>query len=173
MKKILIFFATALMMMVAFDVEAQSAGADNEEYLLCKHCQQVAMDRYRMNELGNMPPYKVAYWCSFSKETFFEADEVPEGASVYDLTEVVGYRNNEHFPADYVVNLDSMNYFGYNFDEFQKIQINWDKTIYFRTPASQHPYLGVKSYSEAFNNINTDALKPYVELTSDYFTTQK
>ncbi|MDY5969279.1 MAG: hypothetical protein SPJ13_04615 [Bacteroidales bacterium] len=173
MKKIVIFLIVAFMATASFSAKAQIEGAAGDYPLLCKHCQQVTMDRYEKDNLMHVPPVKVAYWCSYSKMAFFVADEIPETAIVYNLTQVVNKRSGNPFPDDYVVSLDSMNYFAYNFGDFQRIEGNWGKTIYYRTPGSEHPFLGVRCEEDMSKGVDVQALVPYEALSNDYFTTKK
>ncbi len=124
---------------------------------LCDQCQQVALDKYWKNGLL-IPAFKLAYWCSFSKECFFVTDEVPEDAIIYDIEEIKNRRTGVYLPANYVVNIDSLNYFGYTFGTVQQRPGHWAKTIYYRTPGSAHAYLAVRSYGDAQDRINNDVL---------------
>ena len=161
------------MLAVVFAMASLPATAqttDEDQYpLLCKHCQEVAMDCYGIYDISRFPPFKVAYWCSVSKEAFFEADEVPSGAPVHDISEVVNRRTQQPLPSDYVVNADSLNYFAYNFMDFERMHKDQGGTVYYRTTASKHPYLGVRRYFEAKKSVNNSALLPYGLLPDNYF----
>ncbi len=125
--------------------------------LLCDHCQQVALDKYHCNSLW-LAPYKVAYWCSYSKECFFETDAVPENALVYNIEEIKNYRTNIYLPATYVVNMDSLNFFALSFYDMQQRPNHWNETIYYRTPNSAHAYLGVRGHYPTMQRINNGVL---------------
>ena len=49
----------------------------------------------------------------------------------------------------FVVDLENLSYYAYNFWDFQVPSGN--VTIYFRTPSSAHPYLGVYSVQDTFD----------------------
>ncbi len=136
--------------------------------LLCDHCQQVALDKYQKSGLL-IPTFKIAYWCSFSKECFFVTDEIPENALVYGIEEIRSRRTGVNLPANYVVDMDSLNYFEYTFGDMQQRPGHWSKTIYYRTPGSTHAYLAVRGYGEAQDRINNDVLaRRYVNMEDIY-----
>lgn len=172
MKKLFLTLVSAVMLMATGHVQAQAQ--EETDDLLCRHCQEVASSRYGNTPVSNIVPYKVAYWCSFSKACFFETDSVPAGVPVYSIGEVTVKKSGVRLPADYVVNLDSLNFFALDFAAFQQRPGHWNSTIYYSTPGSQHAYLGVRSYGEAMKRIdNADLLRRYEKLPDNYFNTDK
>jgi hypothetical protein len=170
MRKVFLILISIFMLQGALQVQAQTTVQADD--LLCKHCQEIATARYGGIPVRSMPPYKVAYWCSFSKACFFETDTLPAGAFVYNISDVVVKETGSHLPANYVVVRDSMNFFALSFDEFQQRPLHYDVTIYYHTPGSAHAYLGVRSHSDAMARIdNATLLKRYADLPDNYFDT--
>ncbi len=169
MKRLLLYLIGIILLPAAAQLRAQEIDFDNYDWL-CPHCQQIAIDHYgghsTVEELM-LPPYKVAYWCQSSHASFFVTDELPEGAFVYDIHEVKNLKTNAYLPTSYVVNLDSLNLYAYNFDQFE--QQHFGKRIYFRTPGSEHAYLVLRGWREVDGILNNDALKRYLSYPDDYF----
>lgn len=167
MKRLLFPLSTFLLALVG-QLRAQEIDFDNYDWL-CSHCQQIAIDHYGgRSTIGELmlPPYKVAYWCQSSHASFFVTDELPEGAFVYDIHEVKSLKTNAYLPTNYVVNLDSLNLYAYNFGQFE--QLHFGKRIYFRTPGSKHAYLVLRGWREVNALLNNDALKRYLSYPDDY-----
>ena len=55
-----------------------------------------------------------------------------------------------HLPQSYVVDLETLSYYAYNFHQFQVRYPTGDVTLCFATPSSTHPYLVLRSIEEAF-----------------------
>lgn len=135
MKKVILIGIFA-MAMVAGKLQAQD-------------CEYIVGARYGFNKavLEQMPLAKLDWYCRFSQNTFFEADAVPEGARVYSITEVQNVRTGAYLTNDFVVNMDSLSIYEYNFRKFHTSSEG--EPIYYSTPHSSKPYLGVRSYEEA------------------------
>lgn len=96
--------------------------------------------------MSRCPADKLQYFCLMAQTAFYESDTVPSGSEVVNIIEVRESNGTNYLPQDYVVNLNSLSYFAYNFHQFQ-LQ-DFDKPICFSTPSSTHAYLILRSYSE-------------------------
>lgn len=107
------------------------------------------------------PASKLDYFCRLSSNSFFVTDEVPQGATVYDITVLKDNRTGKNVTSNFRVNLDSLSYYAYDFVRYQVI--NEEDNVYFRTPGSQHRYLGLRSYAVALRmtGIQDDSLDNY------------
>ena len=63
---------------------------------------------------------------------------------MYNITDVTNYQTGKKIGRDYVVDLDEMSYYAYNFDYFQ--YTNDKKTVYFRLNNGDYRYLVLRSY---------------------------
>ena len=132
-----------VMMTVAVTVSAQT-----------RDCRQIVLPHvgYNQAQLDNMPAEKIEWYCRYSANSFFVTDTLPAGAPVYDISALVSVHTGSNLTNEFVVNLETLSYYAYNFWDFQVP--NGDQTIFFRTPASRHAYLGVYSVQQTF--IRTD-----------------
>ena len=137
MKRFLLIglFAAA---MFSFDVQAQD-------------CEYIVGGKYNYNEniMSLMTPAKLDWYCRFSRNNFYVVNEVPQGATVYSISVVKNIKTQENLTTDFVVNLDSLSYYVYDFGKYQGR--NQGETVYFSTPNSEYPYLAVRSYLDAMN----------------------
>lgn len=142
MKKVIYAMAIAALVATGFSVKAQD-------------CKDIVLPHvnYNMVKLSNMSEAKIAWYCTFSKNSFFLTNEVPTGAKVYNICDLTFKRTGEHPKDNFQVDLTKLSYYAYNFDEFQ--YQNYHSTIYFHTPHSTYKYLGVYSIGDTFKR--TDA----------------
>ncbi len=137
MKRFLLIglFAAA---MFSLDVQAQD-------------CEYIVGAKYNFNEnaLALLTPAKLDYYCRFSRNNFYVVNEVPQGATVYSISVVKNNKTQENLTTDFVVILDSLSYYLYNFSHYQSIKPG--ETVYFSTPNSEYPYLALRSYIDARN----------------------
>jgi len=148
MKKILAMVMFALLLGVVSQLKAQDCNA-----LVLPHV------GYNQTMLDEMPAVKIAWYCAFSRNSFFFTNEVPEGAAVYNISDVVNDRTKEHLPVNYVVDVNVMSFYAYNFDHFQSLHFN--QKVYFRIGNSDYHYLGLYSYTETMTRTGE------VDYTSD------
>lgn len=141
MKKIL--SALLLIPAIAFTI---NANAQNCDEIVLPH---VNYDRAKLEQ---MPQDKIQWYCNFSRNSFFVTNEVPAGAIVHDIRDVVNKRTGAKVGDGFVVNLATLSYYAYNFDEFQ--YQNYDKTVYFHTPGSPYRYLGLYTINETHRRVN-------------------
>ena len=106
-------------------------------------------------------PEKFDYHCCRARAAFYESDVVPEGAILRSITEVRNRITGESLPADFVVNLNTLSYYAYNFYEgFQAQHYYGNVTYCFSTPASTHPYLVLRSIDDA-NEVGEQMFKSH------------
>lgn len=98
--------------------------------------------------IASYPQHKLDVYCEYARAAFYEADQIPTGAHVFDITEVVNKTTGKHLPANYVVDLQQLIFYSYNFESFQLRYPDGDAVICFPTPASTHPYLVLRSSSQ-------------------------
>ncbi len=117
--------------------------------LRAQDCRAIVAPHFNNNlEVVDEIPYgKLFSLCAFSRHSFFVTDEVPAGATVYNISQVKVNTSQNYLPESFVVDLNTLSFYAYNFNEFQKTP--WGMTVYFRTPGSTHSYLGLRSYTEA------------------------
>lgn len=117
--------------------------------LQAQNCEYIvgAKYGYNMKTIAEMPKEKLYWCCRFSTNKLFEADTVPRGARVYNISEVKNIMTQETLPDDFVVNMDSLSCYAYDFDYFHPTTDG--EPVYFRTPNSAKPFLGVRSFEAA------------------------
>ena len=116
-----------------------------------RDCRQIVLPHtgYNQNILNNMPEEKIQWYCRYSANSFFVADTIPVGATVFNISDLVSVQTGNNVDQTFVVDLENLSYYAYNFWDFQVPSGN--VTIYFRTPSSAHPYLGVYSVQDTFD----------------------
>lgn len=90
------------------------------------------------------PIEKANQICRFARAAFYFTDKLPENAVVFNITDVTNYLTGKKISRDYVVDLEEMSYYAYNFDYFQNT--NDKRTIYFRLTNGKYRYLALRSY---------------------------
>lgn len=102
-----------------------------------------------VQKLQDYPAYKKAYRCAESYLSFYTADQAPEGVLVLDISAVKNVVTGEALTNDFVVDLESLSIYDYNFRELRYNNDNY--ALCFRTPASDKPFLVLRSYAEVCN----------------------
>lgn len=100
--------------------------------------------------MNNYPDEKFEWCCAYARAAFYVSDEIPAGAEVYQITSVVSKEDGVSLPQDYQVDLTTLSYYAYNFKELQLQYPKGNVTICFATPASEHPYLVLRSLDEMY-----------------------
>ena len=111
-------------------------------------------NRASMEYYQREAPQKFEWRCAYARAAFYEADKVPEGADVFQISEVKNKFTGSRLPSNYVVDLNSLSYYAYNFYDFQLRYPTGDKTLCFATPGSTHPYLVLRSLSDMLSVTN-------------------
>lgn len=127
---------------------ASAVGAQNCESLVLPH---FGNNRAAFN---NCPSDKVAYYCRYSSTALFATDTLPEGANVYDISELQNRFTGEYLAQNVEVDLNVFSYYAYNFVVFQNRHFN--HRVYFRTPGSKFRYLCCRSHVETSILCNDD-----------------
>ena len=102
------------------------------------------------NALANYPAEKLLYRCLLAQSAFYESDSIPTGAHLFDISEVQVIHDGSHLSASFVVDLNTLSYYGYNFKWFQFQAGDCDQVVCFRTPSSTHPYLVLRPVNEMY-----------------------
>ena len=105
-------------------------------------------DVLRMSDYKAIAPEKFDWRCAYARSAFYESDTVPAGADVFQISEVKSIFSNEYLGQNYVVNLETLSYYAYNFIDFQRSYYRGNKVLCFATPSSAHPYLILNSLEE-------------------------
>lgn len=134
MKKFI--FAVTMTLVMGLNLMAQD---DNRDIILAPYIQQkhINVETYPAEKLD------IAY--HFSQNSFYIADNAPQDAAVYSITDVVDYSTGSKLPADFVPDLSTLSYWGYSFRQFQAL--NWKRVNCFRL--SNGKYLVLRTETEA------------------------
>ena len=130
----------AVLMMAATALKAQ-----NCEALMLPYFNN---DRETMEQYINDVPDKFAWRCAYAQSAFYEADILPAGARRHSLAEVKDRFTGVALTADLVVDLNTLSYYGYTFQELQLQYPTGAQVIYFETPSSKHPFLVLRSIDQ-------------------------
>ena len=142
MKKALIITAALFMLGLLNPVKAQDCDAIVGPYLASRGL-----------DSNNYPIEKIEYFCRVSQNSFYLVNEVPEGAVVYNLHVLTNKITGQRIPRDFVVDLNTLSLWEYDFLKFQVEHKN--VTIYFRLgPKNTARYLAVRNYGEALDRTN-------------------
>lgn len=105
-------------------------------------------DRAKMEHYQTVAAYKFEWRCAVAQAAFYESDTVPAEADLFQISEVKDVFTGKCLSGNYVVNLNTLSYYAYNFKEFQLKYPHGDKTLCFATPRSAHPYLVLRSIED-------------------------
>lgn len=116
-----------------------SAGAQN--------CYDIVLPRFHFDTawMATYPQGKIDYLCAYAQAAFYESDTIPTGANVMSINQVQDKHTGEYLSSQYVVNLNTLSYYAYNFEQMQLQITDREKEFCFTTPASAHPYLVLRS----------------------------
>ena len=103
-------------------------------------------NRAQMEGYRTHAPEKFAYRCTFAAAAFYESDTVPAGAEMVSLTEVKNLQDGQSLTAGYVVDINTLSYYAFNFNLIQGRFPG--REICFATPASRHGYLVLRTRDE-------------------------
>lgn len=115
-------------------------------------CEDILRPFYMLNNIdpNEYPEGKADWRCQFARTAFYMCDKIPEGAPVYDISEVTDLIARRHLDGNFKVNLEEMSYYAYNFLDFQ--QKNDKRTVYFRlNDNNNYKYLAVRSMIEMYD----------------------
>ncbi|MBR1793015.1 MAG: hypothetical protein IJ764_05185 [Bacteroidales bacterium] len=122
-------------------------------------CYAIVLPKFHYNEarVSQMPQEKLEWYCNFSRNSFFVCDTLPADAAVYDISELKSKQSGEKVSPDFVVDLNSLSYYAYDFDTYR--YRHYGSSVYFRTPGSEHAYLAIRPYIEAMRLSNNHKSK--------------
>lgn len=120
--------------------------------LKAQNCEAIVLPFFGgdTEKLANYPAPKLQWRCDYSHNAFYVSDVVPEGAEVRQLSELTEKTTNQKLTEDFVVNLETLSYYAYNFQQLQLQYPKGDVTICFPTPKSEHAYLVLRSLDETY-----------------------
>ncbi len=113
-----------------------------------QNCTAIVLPKFHYDTawMALCPVDKLQWYCLESQAAFYESDTVPTGAAVYSITEVKEIDGDSYLPSNFVVDLNTLSLYAYNFEYFYSyFPTDWQKTICFTTPSSTHPYLVLRS----------------------------
>ena len=137
MKKLVVF---AALFMAAFGAYAQD-------------CEAIMLPYFKgnvekMESYYTVAPEKFMFRCLYAQAAFYESDTVPAGMDVFSISTVVNKTTGVALPNDFVVDLNTLSYYAYNFGSFQVRNNSIEEGVCFTTPGSQHPYLVLRSIKD-------------------------
>lgn len=118
-------------------------------FLRAQDCEAIMLPYFNndIQRLRAYPEPKLAVRCAMARLSFDVADSLPANAPLHSITEVHNRFTDEPLSESFVVDLNTLSYHGFNFDHFRGLHP--DQTVYFSTPASDHPYLILRSFNDA------------------------
>lgn len=99
-------------------------------------------------DTNTYPAEKLDNYCQFSQNAFFITNQPPANAIVHDISELTNTVTGERVNQDFIADLNTISYWGYNFYNFRPR--GEEGPIYFRMGRGRAvQYLAVRSYNEA------------------------
>lgn len=116
--------------------------------LSAQDCNEIVRPYFLLNNVDSTeyPEGKLEWRCNYSKNAFYLVDQVPENAIVHDFTELTNMLTKQHPSSDYVVDLNHLSYYMFDFVQFQ--YQHYDYTIYFRLKNGPKKYLALRNITE-------------------------
>ena len=111
-------------------------------------------DANRMQAYKENAPEKFQYRCNYATAAFIESDTIPAGLDVFNISEVKEIATGKNLSERFVVDLNTLSYYAYDFSRFQAMRHPDEVRVCFRTPGSSHPYLVLRSMMEMGNIAN-------------------
>ncbi len=102
------------------------------------------------DRMAEYPAEKLDWRCRYARAAFYESDTVPSFAHVYSIADVTNKATGENLTEAFIVDLSTLSYYGYNFNDLQLQYKSPRETLCFRTPSSAHPYLVLRSITDMF-----------------------
>lgn len=118
--------------------------------LRAQNCEAIVLPMFNGDraKMASCPVEKVDYHCRYSRNAFYLSDTVPEWAEMRSLSELKNKQTGKNLTEDFVVDLETLSYYAYNFSDLQCQYRETDIIICFPTPKSEHPYLVLRSVKE-------------------------
>ncbi len=120
--------------------------------LCAQNCEAIMLPYFGGNEqrMYEYPAPKLDWRCRYSQNAFYVTDQVPEEAVLRSLTEITDKMTGQRLTEDFVVDLNYLSYYQYNFLDMQCSYPKGNITICFPTPNSEHRYLVLRSLDETY-----------------------
>ena len=120
--------------------------------LKAQNCEAIMLPFFGGNAelMANYPEPKFEWRCAYSRNAFYVSDTVPEDAEMHSLGELRNKMTKETLGEDFVVDLNTLSYYAYNFQQLQLQYPEGNVTICFPTPKSTHKYLVLRSLDETY-----------------------
>ena len=76
-------------------------------------CEDILRPFYMLNNIdpNEYPEGKADWRCQFARTAFYMCDKIPEGAPVYNISEVTDLIARRHLDGNFKVNLEEMSYY--------------------------------------------------------------
>lgn len=114
-------------------------------------------DVARMEEYKSLAPEKFEYRCMISQSMMDVSDTIPQGALTFNINELTDILTGEKLPADFVVDINTMSYYQYNFRDFlAQLPSHREGMVCFSAPASEHPYLIIFANQDLKGRLHSD-----------------
>lgn len=121
--------------------------------LRAQNCEAIMLPFFGGNQqkMNEYPEPKFQWRCQYSQNAFYVTDQVPEDAVMRSLGELTNKMTGQKVsPETFVVDLNTLSYYGYNFQQLQLQYPKGDVTLCFPTPGSEHAYLVLRSLDETY-----------------------
>jgi hypothetical protein len=122
--------------------------------LKAQDCEALVLPYFNNNvqQMAQYPAEKFEWRCAYAYAAFYESDTIPSGISVvHNISEVRSIFTGDYLPASYVVDLNTLSIYAYNFRSLQTDPNSGYERVCFSTPSSSHPYLVLRSMQEEFD----------------------
>ena len=137
MKRIFLLAAASILLGIWSNLNAQNCNEIVRPYFLFSGVDSNAY-----------PEGKREWRCHYSQNAFYLTDQIPSNAHVYDFTELTSLVTKQHPSSDYVVDLEHLSYWEFDFDKFQNQ--HFENDIYFRIKNGPKKYLAVRDINEIY-----------------------
>lgn len=118
--------------------------------LKAQNCEAMLLPYFGFDaaKMAACPDSKQELLCLYARAALYESDTVPDGADLFNISEVEDKATGQKLLANHVVDLNTMGYYTHNFRSFQYRYPHGDKVLCFSTPNSRHPYLVLRSIDQ-------------------------
>lgn len=120
--------------------------------LKAQDCRAIVLPMFNGDEarLDSYPVEKLEWRCKYARNALYVSDTVPAGAVVMSITEVRNRQTGEYMTNETSIDLTTISYYAYNFNEMQLQYPKCNVTICYSTPGAEHPYLVLRSIDETY-----------------------
>lgn len=124
--------------------------------LFAQNCEAIVAPYLSINGIdrSEYPEPKFEWRCKFSRSAFYVCDSVPANATVIPITELTNLLTGNHVQDHFVIDLNTLSYWGYDFVNFHKV--DYFNTIYFDTHNATNRYLAMRDAREIYRRANAE-----------------